>query len=323
MIAEDDFPVEPVDGTFTDVFLAARMEPQWVIKDLLPPGLIIIGAPPKSGKSTLTMIMAAMVAGHKCHALPPTLSEAPEEGVVMCFSYEATAGELRHILEVGLKVEGQADESILIADDPWRWRLDDEEAIDKMLWWLNDRKPKMVILDPLRNFHALEEKDSGIIRLLLPLRTWAVKNAAAFVIVHHSKKPIDDGKHVYGANDLRGTSALFGLADGVLMLTPTGGAGHFGRLRIQAIFKRAQGWERDIQIAAWDFSENPKELIGDVGKSILSMMKMGPLSKEDVRRQLKIPSQRMVDDTFGLLERSGLITKEGRKWGLTKQSGSE
>jgi hypothetical protein len=310
-------PDEPIVGTFTDVFAAQSVPPQWVIKDLLPPGLIIVGAPPKSGKSTLTMVMAALVAGYKCNAFPPTISEVPETGRVMGFSYEATAGELRHILEAGLKVEGEPDESILIADDPWAWRLDEPEAVEKMLWWLNEKRPKLAFLDPLRNFHALEEKDSGIIRLLLPLRTWAVKNDSAFVIVHHSKKPGEDSNKVYGANDLRGTSALFGIADGVLMLTPTGGASHFGRLRIQAIFKRAQGWERDIQVAAWGFADKPQELIGDLGRSVLAMMKQGPITMDEAMRQLRM-SAKQTQDTFSLLDRSKLIVKKDRKWALTK-----
>ena len=40
----------------------------------------------------------------------------------MVFSAEALAGELRHMVEVGLGVTGNPDAGILIADDPWDFR---------------------------------------------------------------------------------------------------------------------------------------------------------------------------------------------------------
>lgn len=262
-MSDHDSPLHPIEGAFTDVFDAVVRPPQWVIENLLPPGLVFIGAPPKSYKSTFTMAVAALVAGYKCTVLPPELSKPVCNGPTIAFSYEADAGELRHMLEHGMGVRGQADGGILICDDPFTYRLDEDGAQEQMMFWLNERKPKVVILDPLRNFHSLEEKDSAaMVKMLGPLRRWAVDNQAAFIVVHHTRKVEgEDATRTYKAQDMRGSSAIFGLADAVLMFTPN--ARVEGQLFIEATFKRAAGWSKMIQLAVYNNA-------GTGGKSALS-----------------------------------------------------
>ncbi len=311
---------EAIEGVFTDVFEAELEDVCWIVEGLLPRGLSIWGAPPKSGKSSISMVMAALVAGFDCRALPPFMSHVPEDGKVIAFSYEATAGELRQILEKGLGVIGNANQAILIADDPWKWRLDDEDSVGQMTAWLTELKPKLVILDPLRNFHSLDEKDSGIISVLSPMRKWAVENDASFLVIHHTSKPGEEGqKKVYNANDLRGTSALFGMADGVVMLTPLGGPEEFGHLRMVATFKRAKGWEREVQLAAWDkLGQQAGEPLKDVDRTVLRLLASGGQQTDAIAQQLRAHGPRAVRDSLERLERNNHINKEGRKWRLTK-----
>src|SRR5262245_36257349 len=115
---EEQEPLLPLHGHFSDVFSANKSPPEFVVKGILPAGLVFMAGPPKEAyKSTLTMGLAALVAHYEHSALPqewtPTIN-AP----VMVFSYEADAGELRCILEDGLGVKGQANEGILICDRP-------------------------------------------------------------------------------------------------------------------------------------------------------------------------------------------------------------
>lgn len=304
-------PAEPIDGVFTPIWQAEVVPPNWVIKDLVPPGLVFMAGPPKCGKSTLTMAITALVSGHVCHTLPPSLSEVTNDGTVMVFSYEATAGELRYMMEHGLKVTGTAnDESILIADDPWIFRLDDPGGLEKLLFWLNERQPRLVILDPLRDFHQLEEKDSGQMnRLLRPLRQWAVDHNSAVMVVHHTKK-IEDESKGYAANDMRGTTALFGIADGVLILSPKGE----GRTNIKATFKRAKGWERTLEMASYERAGTQgTEILQPMDDLVLRAVKAGAFTVEAINDAVATPRTNLVE-CIARLQRNGLLKREGRIW---------
>jgi len=314
MSDEYDEPIELIDGIFTDIGNAVLKPPTWVIRDLLPVGLTFVGAPPKSGKSTLTMGVAALVAGYECRVLPPFLSEVDHGGPVLAFSYEATAGELRHMLEEGLKVEVRNNGGILIADDPWKFRLDDADGLDQMLFWLRERNPRLVILDPLRDFHQLEEKDSGgMNRLLRPLRQWAVERDSSVVVVHHTKKKEDIGGQaaMYTAADLRGTSALFGIADAVLMLTPK----KDGWAEFNATFKRAAGWVRTIRMSAYDYADKPAmEQTTVMDEKVLDVFRRkGTAKLEDVAVRLNASKQAIVN-CCERLARNGHLRKDGRRW---------
>jgi hypothetical protein len=245
-----DIGPEPIDGIFVDVARAEIVPPSWIVENMLPPGLTFLAGPPKSMKSTITAALAALVAEYSCDALPENLSVTHRHGPVLWLSAEALAGEIRHMMETGLGIgRMEPREAILVAETPWEFRLDDRDALDKLLSWLKRRDPRLVIIDPLRDFHHLEERDAGgMNRLLRPIRQWAVEHDSAVMIVHHTKKLSDDLRDSnYSAQDMRGTTALFGIADGVLMLTPK----KDGIIHVSATFKRAKGWEKEITLQAY------------------------------------------------------------------------
>lgn len=278
---------EPIDGILTDLGDAQVVPPKWIIKDLLPSGLVFLGAPPKAGKSTIEMAMSLLVAGLPCRAFPPQLSEVPNPGTVLGFSYEATAGELRHMCKEGLLIDPPNNRSILIADNPWMFRLDEENGLAKLLYWLAELKPRLCFLDPLRDFHNLEEKDSGgMNRILRPIQRWAKDNDACMLVVHHTKKK-DEGD--YNANDLRGTGAIFGIADGVLMITKKSN----GLVNFNATFKRAQGWDRTIKIAAYEHAQDESvEKLGDIEENVLKLLNAGASGPQTIGKQLGIGKAR-------------------------------
>ena len=242
----DQEPLHPVDGSFTDLFRAPKAAPDYVIPDLLPVGITFLVGPPKdSYKSTISMAIACLVAGFKVDAIPPRFA-ACKKGTVFVFSYEASAGMLRFIVEDGMGIKGQPDESILVSDAPWEFRLDDEEAAEQLIFWLDERKPLLVIIDPLANFHAVEEKDAvQMIRILAPLQRWAKENGCAMLIVHHTRKLNED--RAYRADDVRGSSGIFGLADALLLITPKDQY----EIMVEGKFKLSQGWLETWQLAIW------------------------------------------------------------------------
>ena len=309
---EEAEPYEPIDGIFIDVARATLVPPSWILDNLLPPGLTFLAGPPKSKKSTITAAAAALVAQYDCKALPPHLSIASRTGPVLWFSAEALAGEIRHILEDGLKMgKLEPREMILVAECPWDFRLDDPDGLDKLLGWLRERGPRLVIIDPLRDFHALEEKDSGgMNRLLRPIRQWAVENEAAVVIVHHTKKLADKDKETtYSAMDMRGTTALFGIADGVLMLTPKGDPAE-GRIHIEATFKRAQGWEKEIVLAAYTpRTVEAVENISELDTRVHSLIAAGTTDVAEIAKQLHVGLPEVLNALSRVQE-----VKKGKSW---------
>lgn len=260
-----------VSDVFVDLGSAQKRDPQWLIKNLVPPGLVFIGAPPKSSKSTMSIAIALLVAGYKCKALPPTLSEVELGGTVMMFSYEADAGELRWIAEEGLGVKVKDNGGILVCEEPSEFQLDNERGMSRLLHWLNVCDPRLVILDPLRNFHSADENDSGAMsRLLSPIRHWALSHEACVMVVHHAKKLNEDKQH-YDSSDLRGSSAMFGMANGVLIFTPRGE----GQMYIKATFKRGAGWEKTVSFAAYGNAGLYDVELDDVAKGFLDKMPKG------------------------------------------------
>ena len=307
-MTEDHAPLHPVDGYFTDVFTASKKPPMFIIDNVLPAGLVFLAGPPKEAyKSTLTMGLAARIAGFPVSGLPVEW-ETRVHGPVMVFSYEADAGELRSCLEEGLGVKGEKNESILICDDPGAYRLDDEEAVEQMLFWMEERGPALVILDPLANFHSIEEKDAGgMIRILSPLRKWAKKHDACMLVVHHTRK-IEDGRG-YKAQDMRGTSALFGLCDGILMITPAKGQ---YAVQIDATFKRAPAWNKTFQLGIWDrLGSVGGEALREVDRMVLKAIEHGYTTVEDVARHLAINETNVIA-RLAFLQKRGLA---GRKAG--------
>ncbi len=284
---------------FTDISDCVISPPAWVVKNILPVGLTFIGGPPKkSFKSTLSMALAASVTGHPHTLLPDWLQKADMKGPVMAFTYEAQGGELKHTLTKGMGVALKPDSGILIADDPFEWRLDDPDSVGRLMAWLEHRKPALLILDPLRDFHSQDENDSGeMIRVTRPLRQWAVETDAAVVFVHHTTKAgQEDGN--FTAQNLRGTGALFGKADGLIMVTP----GRVeGNVKYACTFKRAPGWEAEFVLGIFGRTKQGYEVIQH-SKQVIALMGAGG-SWEEIAGQIKGLGKRHMEAML----RNGLI----------------
>lgn len=266
-------PLEDFSEDFEDLAEATVIPPRWVIRDLLPVGITFLASPPKAGKSTLTLAAACLVAEYVCRALPPFISRVESPGPVLIFSAEAMAGELKYMVETGLGVRLQSNAGILVARRPEEFRIDNDVGRARLLHWLNARHPKLVILDPLRNFHDEDENDAGrMLRMLAPLRRWAVDHDSSFVVVHHTKK-LQEGQTQATANDMRGSSALFGIADGVLVATPRAKS---GEIVMDAIFKRAKGWNLPMAIGSYDrVKDGGSEVMSDLDAKVISLLSSG------------------------------------------------
>lgn len=314
---EPQQPLEDYSEDFEDLAEAEIIPPRWVIQDLLPVGITLLASPPKAGKSTITLAAACLVAEYTCQALPPSLSQVHSPGPVMVFSAEAMAGELRYMVEVGLGVKLHANAGILVARRPEEFLLDGKVGMKKLMHWLKARQPKLAILDPLRNFHEKDENDAGeMLRLLAPLRRWAIDHDSSFVVVHHTKK-LQEGQTQATANDMRGSSAMFGVADGVLIATPRAKE---GEIVIDATFKRAKGWVRPMTIGSYDnVGKGGAEVLTEFDNKVAQTLANGQcMTEAQIQAQLGCrPAQ--VRDALLKLARVGQARKGSRdEWELTQ-----
>lgn len=238
----------PIAGFFTDLGEAKKKKLKWIIRNLISPGLTLIVGPAKDAfKTTIALALGLRISKHETNAIP-TDWVADTTGPVLIIEDEGDPGDLRSIAEDGMGVKPRPDESIMVADHPEMFRLDDEEASNQLISWCDERGVAACVLGPLANFHSLDEKDSvSMIKILRPVRRWAIDNDAAFIIHHHTRK-IEEGR-AYTANDARGTSAIFGLCDNILVITP--GKEKF-ELLIARKGKKGESVERMVMLNIWD-----------------------------------------------------------------------
>lgn len=234
----------PIEEAYIDISHAIPKPPNWVIRELIPVGLTVLSGPPKkSFKSLQALLMAVTCARWPMTALP-TWMVCERGGPSLIHSYEADAGVCRYILEhdVGLTMDPGA---IYIAHDPRKFQLDVTETANRMLDYMYEKEPILTVLDPFRNMHSGDENDSANIQsLLAPLVTYAHETDSAVVMVHHVNKP-SEGKDQGSFYNMRGSSALPGLADGLLTAEMTRIEGN---LWLNATYKRGLSYRRQVHL---------------------------------------------------------------------------
>lgn len=307
----------PIEEAFTDLAHAEKKDPAWVIQDLLPVGLTVIAGPPKiSHKSTIALAMAALVLrwGGERGALPPWC-KVPQGagGPVMAFSYEADAGEVRSIMEDGLGLSVEAG-GMYVATDPWKFQLDQGDGPAELVRYLEARDAAMAIFDPFRNMWGGDENDSGaVIKVLGPVQRWLKEGHRAGLMVHHVNKPPKEGSDGWLPGNMfsmRGSSAIPGLADGIIVIEPTKTE---GVVRIHTKFKRGAGWTRTLHLGVpgYGWASFGYEAIPDMALALIDDWRAAKtrrdihwLSELAIARKLQT---RTIQEYMALLERNGLV----------------
>lgn len=204
--------------------------PEWVVPQLLVPGLNLLTGDPKTYKSFLVMHIAAAitqlkpVAGHA--AMVPA-----KKGSLVYWAPEQSHGRIRHIYEARVLKRKLANKTLqdksitwdfILVKEPWEWLIDEPKADRDIAAFLNEAKPTVAVIDPLRYFHNMDENDPRMVRPLVPIRQAVLSYGGALILVHHNKKPSggDNGRGDPNPwNRARGTSALWAMADSGTMTT--------------------------------------------------------------------------------------------------------
>lgn len=283
---------------FKDLHDAPAEQVQWIVKDILPVGLQIAGGAPKSFKSTLVNAIPAIVAGWSTNQLPKWAKlEEDMQGPSVLLSGEATASELKWLYTCGFKLKTEAG-TVFINDEPWDFKLDIQERLDALLEMLDEVQPRVCVIDPLRKYHSGDENDAAYVEgILYPIRKWAIQNSSAIIIVHHARKESSsqDPDTIMDPSNLRGSNAIFGAADSIIMCRCIDR--NVGKLRVAAIHKRAQGWQRDIFLGVpgnTNWSAIGHESITDMDRNVERLLNQGAIV-DQIAKQLHMKSGEVND----------------------------
>lgn len=195
--------------------LDATERPGWLVEGLwAAEGVGIVGGAPKCCKTWLSLDLAVSVATGtdalgRFHVASP--------GPVLLYGAEDAPVRLRDRLDAIARSRGLALERIdvgLIVIDSLR--LDTERDRARLRATLDERRPRLLILDPLVRLHRIDENSAGEMSALLgELRAIQRAHGVAVVLVHHLRKNAaprgQDGQSLRGSGDLHawGDSNLY------------------------------------------------------------------------------------------------------------------
>lgn len=189
---------------------------KWLVRDLwLAEGVGIIGGEPKTFKSFCSAQLATCVAA----GAPMFGRHEVERGRVLMYNAEDRAAMTRDRVGKMCRALGVdiATLDLALVDVP-ALRLDDPAQMVRLARTIADYKPRLLILDPLRDLHGLDENDARLMSaLLVPLRVIQREHHCAVALVHHMAKLTETQRRP--GQRLRGSSAMHGWIDSGLYLT--------------------------------------------------------------------------------------------------------
>jgi RecA-family ATPase len=196
--------------TAVDLMAADFPEPRWAVPGLVAEGLNLLVGSPKLGKSWLCLGLAVAIAsGGKALGKIDV-----DRGPVLYAALEDNPRRLQNRLRLVLGGEPVPDGLHITTALP---RLPDLAALLED-WLTTTPDARLVIVDVLRKIRPvsdgrgnayMEDYDS-----LGSLKHLADRHGVAFLVVHHTRKAVDEGD-VF--NEVSGSTGLTGAADAILI----------------------------------------------------------------------------------------------------------
>ncbi|MCC6994808.1 MAG: AAA family ATPase [Deltaproteobacteria bacterium] len=192
----------------------------WRVRDLWTEEAVgVVAGEPKTYKSFLTAHIGVCVAA----GVPVLGTYEVSKGRVLMFNAEDRPAMTRSRMAqmcVAMGLELSALDLRLINVPVLR--LDDAAQIASLRATVARERPALLILDPLRDLHTLDENDARAVSgLLMPLRAIQRECHCAVMVVHHMAKLTEVNKRP--GQRMRGSGALHGWVDSALYLAKGAG----------------------------------------------------------------------------------------------------
>jgi hypothetical protein len=271
--------------TFTATELMAEDLPpvKWVVPDILPEGVTILGGKPKMGKSWLALGLGIAVAsGGIALGVKPV-----ERGEVLYLALEDNRRRLQKRLRKLLTAEPPA--RLHIATE-WS-RMDESGDEDLGEWLAGHPEARLVVVDILKKVRPKASVHRSVYEAdyeaLEAMQGLAGKYGIALLVVHHLRK--------LGASDpldeLSGSTGLSGGADGILVLKRDRGRAdaylHVTGREIEEETELALRWNADL--ASWTLAGDAEEYrLSEERQAVLGVLgrAAGPMSPKEIAEAL-------------------------------------
>jgi hypothetical protein len=293
---------------------AMRFDPvRYVLPGLIPDGLTILAAKPKSGKSWLMLDISIAVASGR-YILG---SLKPAEGDVLYLALEDSRRRLQR----------RMDKLLGAFADQWPQRLEiatewSRGAIcvaDLEAWCIAHPRARLIVIDTFEKVRAAENNARGGRPYALdyeaigPLHRLAHEHGIAIVLVTHQRKM--EASDVF--DTVSGTLGLTGAADTTLVLQRQSGgvtlhatgrdiedsetAMQFDRTTCRWTVVGTLGGAADVRMS--DERRRVLQVLADAGE---------PLSSEQIRRGANLKSRNTADVLLGRMVEAGQVVRAAR-----------
>jgi hypothetical protein len=282
----------------------------WLVEGLLPAiGTSIIGAPPKSGKSTLARQLC--VVAHNGH---PFLGRESVKGNALYFStQESPKNIVSHFNVMGYD-SPEMIPPVISERQPDRQRSLD--LLDNTL----EANPgfKLVVIDMIIDFLPVSDANDyeEVRKVFAGIAALAEKHRLHIAVTHHSKKV----KQENSVHDLLGSTAMAGAVDQVIMISVDRQKNRYittSQRYGKDIEERVINWKDDRMMmflgkAASEIAQEQKDAAKQrVEQAVLTYVVNNPdCSRDDVLAGVTGDASTKLD-ALKLLEQTGMIQKAG------------
>ena len=305
--------IEPRRTEFTlDSLMNTEFPPlRFVAEGLLPEGLALLVAAPKTGKSFWLLDMALGVVQGK-----PALGSFPtEDGEVLFLSLEGGGGRSlqTRIRKLSENNELNAKHDIFFKTE---WSTMAGGAIEELEGWL-DEHPKctFVVIDTLAAFKGdagAKIRDAYTADYLPAknLSDLAHRKHVCIVIAHHDRKAeAADGDYL---NLISGTKGLPAASDVIIMLQRTQRNGPKGKMYLVAREMEGNEWDLTFKDAQWRIADSTDLVKGKAG-DVLQLLKKGRHTASEIAANLEI-TRNYAQKTLNTLKNKGFADNKDGVW---------
>jgi hypothetical protein len=297
-----------------DITAPDHHAPAWLVEHLWTSGAVgVIGGAPKSCKSWLALELAVAVASGR-----PCLGgfAVPEPGPALLYAAEDTPLQVRQRIEQLCQARGASFHSLdlnLILEPALR--IDRTEHVDRLRATLQERQPRLLILDPYVRLQAADENNATeVAAILATLRELSRSFSLALLLVHHARKSPGSsaGQALRGSSDFHawGDSNLYlrRRAEDLLLTVEHRAAAAPPPLALTLAHDPLR-----LDIRSADAQPSPHD---SLEHRILGALHHGPYRLEQLRALVGARKQ-SVANTLKSLEASGLVVRQPQGWQLS------
>lgn len=301
----------------------------WQVQDWLPAATVgFVASPPGGFKTWLLLDLAIAVAGGG-----PFLDKFPakDPGTVLILQQEDHRGDLAHRFQTIYysrqhikppRIEGDEfispalPKALPIYFHPSRaFRLDDESAVSQLSAFVEEKKPKLVLIDPLYSITSTDEYMAKTAEQLFIFKSLRDRTGASFLLAHHTRKSPGENSR----SEMWGSQFLNAWLETGWQVRRDSESE--SKISIHRHFKSAGNMpllnlEFDLEVGAkWRYNVQIVEKTED-GETIERLLRTGVKKPADIAKALgihRMKAQRMLDK----LEASGAVVKDASGWSLS------